>query len=204
MRIAITGTHSQGKSTFVRDWIQRHPDYILEEEPFRVLDREGYDIRFRQESSRLHNGIQMYYNISRVLAYWQENNCVIFDRCPVDYVAYSQYTADHGTTDIDDAFVESLASRVRNSLQQLDVLVFLPITTQWPVAMEDDGIRPVDLPYRDEVDAIFKQIYRHQRFDVMPKENPPQLIELWGAREDRLNNLEEAIKVGSNKRISKS
>ena len=69
----------------------------------------------------------------------------------------------------------------------------MPITSQWPVVMENDGIRPIDLPYRDEVDAIFKQIYRDQRFSVMPINKPPVLIELWGAREDRLNSLEQAI-----------
>ena len=90
MRIAISGTHSQGKSTFVQDWIKRHHHYIREEEPFRALHQEGYDIRFRQESTRLHNGIQMYYNISRLMHYQQESDCVIFDRCPVDYIAYSQ------------------------------------------------------------------------------------------------------------------
>ena len=199
MRIAISGSHSQGKSTFVSDWIKQNPEYILEEEPFQVLDREGYDIRFRQESTRLHNGIQMYYNISRLMHYRERGDCVIFDRCPVDYIAYSQYTADHQTTDIDDAFVKSLAPRIRESLQQLDLLIFMPITSQWPVAMENNGIRPVDLSYRDEVDSIFKQIYRHERFAVMPTVNPPLLIELWGAREDRLNRLEEAIKAGKNK-----
>ena len=116
-----------------------------------------------------------------------------FDRCPVDYIAYSHYTANHVTTDIDDQFVESLAVRVRDSLQKLDLLIFLPITSQWPVVMENDGIRPIDLPYREEVDAIFKQIYRDQRFSVMPINKPPVLIELWGAREDRLNSLEQAI-----------
>ena len=65
MRIAISGTHSQGKSTFVNDWTNRHHRYIREEEPFRALHDEGYDIRFRQESTRLHNGIQMYYSISK-------------------------------------------------------------------------------------------------------------------------------------------
>jgi len=201
MRIAISGTHSQGKSTFVHDWIKRHHHYIREEEPFRALHDEGYDIRFRQESTRLHNGIQMYFNISRLMHYQQPSDCIIFDRCPVDYIAYSQYTANHKTTDIDDQFVESLAARVRDSLQHLDLLIFLPITSEWPVAMENDGIRPIDLPYRDEVDAIFKQIYREQRFSVMPINTPPVFIELWGSREDRLNSLEQAIQCEKNKRI---
>ena len=193
MRIAVSGAHSQGKSTLVWDWVKRHPHYIREEEPFRALHAEGYDIQFRQNCNRLHNGIQMYYNASRVNLYTSLNQCVIFDRAPVDYIAYSQYTADKGTTDIDDAFVEAMVPRVRETLRRLDLLVFVPMTDLWPVDMEDDGIRPVDLPYRAEVDAIFKQIYRDKRYDVMPKQDPPKLIELWGSREERLERLDQAL-----------
>ena len=192
MRIAISGSHSLGKSTLVWDWVKRHPEYTREEEPFRALDSEMYDIRFRQESNRLHNDIQMYYNASRVNLYPSINDCVIFDRAPVDYIAYSQYTADKKTTDIDDAFVSAMVPRVRETLQRLDLVVFIPMTDRWPVEMEDDGIRPVDLPYRAEVDAIFKQIYRDERFSVMPEINRPKLIELWGSREQRLDRLEQA------------
>ena len=193
MRIAVTGAHSQGKSTFVRDWVACHPQYIHEEEPFRVLHAEGYDIRFHQESHRFDNGLQMYYNISRVNAYSDPGDCVIFDRCPVDYIAYSQYTANHRTTDIDDAFVGMMIPAVRQSLQKLDWLIFFPVTNDWPVQMEDDGIRPVDLSYRDEVDAIFKQIYRDQRWDVMPERQQPRLLELWGSREQRLQRLQQVL-----------
>ena len=59
--------------------------------------------------------------------------------------------------------------------------------------MEDDGIRPIDLPYRDEVDAIFKQIYRDQQWSVMPEQAGPRVLELWGSREQRLERLEQAI-----------
>ena len=193
MRIAISGSHSLGKSTLVWDWVKRHPHYKREEEPFRALDSEMYDIRFRQESNRLHNGIQMYYNASRVNLYSSFEDCVIFDRAPVDYIAYSQYTADKKTTDIDDQFVSSMVPRVKETLQRLDMVVFVPMTDLWPVDMENDGIRPVDLPYRAEVDTIFKQIYRDGRFSVMPEMNGPKLIELWGSREERLDRLEQAI-----------
>jgi hypothetical protein len=59
--------------------------------------------------------------------------------------------------------------------------------------MEMDGIRPVDHAYRDEVDAIFKQIYREGRFQVLPEKNGPLLVELWGSREQRLDQLQTAI-----------
>jgi hypothetical protein len=126
---------------------------------------------------------------------------VIFDRAPVDYIAYSQYTANKGSSDIDDAFVESMIPAVRESLDRLDILAFVPKSKEWPVEMQEDGIRPIDHEYRDEVDAIFKQIYREGRFGVMPHKNPPHFVELFGARQQRLNQLQQAIdEVQSGKR----
>jgi len=196
MRIAISGSHSLGKSTIVNDWVARHPHFKREEEPYRALGLHGpYEILFRDASTRLQNGIQLYYNISRVHRYADSSSDVIFDRSPVDYIAYSQYTADQRSTDIDDAFVESMVPVARESLDHLDILAFVPKSEDWPVEMEEDGIRPVDHAYRNEVDAIFKQIYRKGRFGVMPpsKGPGPLLIELMGPRQERLDQLQSAI-----------
>ena len=194
MRIAISGSHSLGKSTVVNDWVARHPHFIREEEPYRALGLHGpYEILFRDASTRLHNGIQLYYNISRVHRYATSADDVIFDRAPVDYLAYSQYTADSGCTDIDDAFVASMVPAVAESLDHLDILAFVPKSDAWPVEMEADGIRPVDHDYRDAVDAIFKQIYRDGRYGVLQGEKRPHLIELVGSREQRLEQLQQAI-----------
>jgi hypothetical protein len=194
MRIAVSGSHSLGKSTIVNDWMAQHPGFLREEEPYRALGLYGpYEILFRDASTKLHNGIQLFYNISRIHRYGNFADDVIFDRAPVDYLAYSQYTANQGTTDIDAAFVESMVPAVRESLDHLDILAFVPRSEDWPVAMEDDGIRPVDYAYRDEVDAIFKEIYREGRFQVFPEKNSPLLVELGGSRETRLSQLQEAI-----------
>ena len=194
MRIAVSGSHSLGKSTIVNDWMAQHPGFLREEEPYRALGLYGpYEILFRDASTKLHNGIQLFYNISRIHRYGNFADDVIFDRAPVDYLAYSQYTANQASTDIDDAFVESMVPAVRESLDHLDILAFVPRSEDWPVAMEDDGIRPVDYAYRDEVDAIFKEIYRERRFQVFPEKNSPLLVELGGSRETRLSQLQEAI-----------
>ncbi|HAU2069573.1 TPA: hypothetical protein JBK16_15050, partial [Legionella pneumophila] len=79
MRIAVSGTHSVGKSTFVWDFIKAHPDYIREEEPYRAL-RANYNIKFGKDSTRFCNGIQLYQNISRVKQYPNSSSKVIFDR----------------------------------------------------------------------------------------------------------------------------
>ena len=194
MRIAISGSHSLGKSTVVNDWVAAHPEFRREEEPYRALALNGpYEILFRESSTRLHNGLQLYYNVSRVNRYSSAADDVIFDRAPVDYLAYSQYTANQGTTDIDSAFVASMVPAVRESLDHLDILAFVPKSEAWPVEMEADGIRPLDHAYRDEVDAIFKQIYREGRFAVMPPVHPPLMLELVGSRHQRLDQLREAI-----------
>ena len=194
MRIAISGSHSLGKSTVVNDWVALNGDYMREEEPYRVLSLRGpYEILFGDASTRLHNGIQLYYSIGRLNRYSTSAEQVIFDRAPVDYIAYSQYTANQHLTDIDYDFVLSMVSAVRESLERLDILAFVPQSEDWPVAMEDDGIRPVDHAYRDEVDAIFKQIYRDGRFDILPKKSPPLLIELMGSPEHRLLQLAQAV-----------
>ncbi len=194
MRIAISGSHSLGKSTLVHQWVGSHGNYRREEEPYRALGLHGpYEIRFREASTRLQNGIQLYYCISRVHRYDQPGEAVIFDRSPVDYIAYSQYTANQGQSDIDQDFVDSMLPAVRESLDHLDILAFVPRTERWPVEMEADGIRPVDHGYRDEVDAIFKQIYRQGRFAVMPPHRAPLLVELWGPTEQRIEQLQQAV-----------
>lgn len=194
MRIAVSGSHSLGKSTVVNQWVETHPHYIREEEPYRALSLHGpYEIKFRELSTRLHNGIQIYYNISRIHRYSKPTDQVIFDRCPVDYIAYSQYTANQASTNIDAAFVESMVPAAKESLDHLDILAFVPKSQQWPVAMEEDGIRPVDHSYRDEVDTIFKQIYRDGRFDLISEHDGPKLIELIGSPKQRIKQLEQSI-----------
>ena len=194
MRIAVSGSHSLGKSTVVNDWISTHPEFAREEEPYRALSLYGpYEIRFRDESTRLHNGIQLFYSISRTNRYADQSSRVIFDRSPIDYIAYSQYTADQGTTDIDQSFVETMIPAVREALDCIDLLAFVPRSDAWPIILENDGIRPLDQAYRDEVDEIFKQIYRHGRYGLFPRLAGPKVIELCGPPNQRIAQIEEAI-----------
>jgi hypothetical protein len=192
MRIAISGSHSLGKSTVVNDWVASRAGYTREEEPYRALSLHGpYEILFRDASTRLHNGIQLYYNISRLHRYASGVEDVIFDRAPVDYLAYSQYTANCGTTDIDDAFVQSMVPAVRESLDHLDLLAFVPCSEQWPwrrTASVRSTI-PTGTPWTPSSNKFTEE----GRFGVMPEKNAPRLIELCGSREQRLEQLAATI-----------
>jgi hypothetical protein len=185
MRIAVSGTHSVGKSTFVWDFVNKHQEFIREEEPYRAL-RELYPIKFGKEATNFCNGLQLFYNLSRVKQYQSPTEQVLFDRCPVDYIAYSMYAARYQQTDMDDKFVQSLITPIRESLSWLDIILFVTVNDKHPVNIENDGIRPIDPAYRNEVDGYLKEIYFNNLFQIMPEKYPPKLIELWGSREERV------------------
>jgi hypothetical protein len=192
MRVAVSGTHSVGKSTFVNDFIAKNPEYIREEEPYRALC-DWYDISFGKDATRYHNGIQLFYNISRIKHYHTSSTSVIFDRLPVAYLPYSLYAAKYGKTDINLAFVESMVDAIRDSLKFIDIVAFVPITDKHQVKIEDDGIRLTDPSYRKEVDDYFKEIYYDNRFNLFGDTDSPQLLEVWGDRTQRIEQLEACI-----------
>ncbi|WP_419420811.1 AAA family ATPase [Legionella sp. D16C41] len=192
MRIAVSGSHSLGKSTFVADFVKQHPEYQLEEEPYRAL-RANYDIKFGKDSTRFCNGIQFYYNLSRLKQYQDASCNVIFDRSPIDYIAYSLYTETYKQTDLDIKFIESLIAPTKEALQFIDLLIFISINENHLVAIEDDGIRPIDKSYRAEVDAFFKDIYFKDRYQILSLEQAPQFIELWGTREERVKRISQML-----------
>ena len=82
---------------------------------------------------------------------------------------------------------------IKESLDHLDIIAFIPKSDEWPVEIEEDGIRPIDHSYRDEVDTIFKEIYRNNRYDLMPINNRPTIIELHGPAEWRIEQLNNVI-----------
>jgi hypothetical protein len=192
MRIAVSGTHSVGKSTFVHDFVKKYPDYIREEEPYRALC-DWYDILFGKAATRYHNGIQLLYNISRIKHYHASSASVIFDRSPIDYLPYSLYPAKYAQTDIDLSFVESLVDSIRDSLKFLDIIAYVPMTDKHPIEIEDDGIRLTDPEYRQAVDDYFKEIYVDNRFNLLGDSDSPVLLEVWGSRAQRIQQLEACI-----------
>lgn len=191
MLIAISGSHSLGKSTMVDDFIQAHPNFVYELEPYRAL-RDQHEIKFAKESTQHCADIQVDYLIERMKSHSKTDD-VIFDRCLIDFLPYCQYTAKYGKTDIDSTYLQQLAKRIRENIHYIDLIVFLPITKKHLIHLEDDGIRPTDIEYRSDVDEYFKSIYRDNTFDLLSYPNAPKVVEVWGPREERIQKLENLI-----------
>lgn len=186
MRIAVSGTHFMGKSTLIRDFIKAHPEYRSEIEPYDQL-QETNEMELALEPSLDSLLEEVDYSIAQINLCANEPN-VIFDRCPVDFIAYAMCIADRDSIDISDSEIAERFPNIKEALNLLDLIVFLPITKEHPIEYTEEN--PM---YRKKADKYFKQLYRDEICDIFPKYNHPRIVELWGDRFSRVKKLESYL-----------
>jgi predicted ATPase len=188
MRIAVSGTASTGKSTFVRDFLKKWPSYTTPDRTYRDVIKEKKLKHSDKTNVKTQRAI-LDFLCAQQSGYKPTDN-VIFDRCPLDNLVYSLWACDRGLTDIDEKFIAESIPLVRESMRNLDIIFFIPITSVAPIMIEDDGVRQADEAYIIEVDAIFKELrrrYNSQSFEpFFPQEDVPALIEIFGNPQERL------------------
>lgn len=184
MRIAVSGTHFMGKTTFIQDFIKIHSHYIHEIEPYFHLQEEQ-EIEESEEPTLEFFIKQLDHSIERLQILSNQSN-VIFDRCPIDFVAYAMYVLDQTESDIHETIVSEKFPDIKVALENLDLIVFFPITKEHETGFSVDE----DEVFRKAVDANLKEIYREDRFDLFPGYDHPKRIELWGNRRERMKKME--------------
>jgi hypothetical protein len=118
MRIAVSGTHGVGKSTLIDEFLRLHPDFEHEPEPYAVLV-EDYGEEFSAEPCVEDFLRQLEFNLERL---GQHGKNVIYERCPLDFLAYLNA--------LDANVSETLLKRISDAMQQLDLIVYLPLEHQ--------------------------------------------------------------------------
>jgi hypothetical protein len=186
MHRAISGTHFNGKSTLIEDFIKAHPNYQYEPEPYDQLQDEGA-MELSLEPSFSNLVVQLNFSIGRLNKLANEKD-IIFDRCPIDFIAYAMCLAEQGTFDIHDTEVAEKFSEVTEALNNIDLIVFLPIDKENPIEYTEEN--PI---FRKRADKYFRKIYRDDLFDIFPKYNHPRIIELSGDRITRMKKLENHL-----------
>jgi predicted ATPase len=117
MRIAISGTHLVGKTTLAEALADALPGHELVPEPYYLLEEDGHEF---PEMPSLEDFEAMLERSFQSLA--QAGKNVIFDRCPLDILAY---LLTH--EDTDEFELEDWLPRIRESVATLDHVVFVPI-----------------------------------------------------------------------------
>jgi hypothetical protein len=117
VRIAFSGSHRVGKTTLVERLAELLPSYATVDEPYYLLEEEGYELAEQPSLEDFEA------QLARSLAALDEaGRDVLFDRCPVDVLAYLLEHEDATAFDPDDWL-----EQIRNAVHTLDLVVFVPI-----------------------------------------------------------------------------
>ncbi|MGC4087534.1 MAG: AAA family ATPase [Polyangiaceae bacterium] len=120
MRIAISGAHRTGKSTLVAELAARLPNYQSVDEPYNLLEEAGHEFAHPPSLEDFEAQLE------RSLGELNESEAdVLFNRCPLDVLAYLLCHDDAESFDLD----EWLPS-IREAMEALDLVVFVPIEGQ--------------------------------------------------------------------------
>jgi predicted ATPase len=152
MRVAISGTHGTGKTTLAGALCAHLPSHVIADEPYCLLAEEGYEFGFPPSPEDYRALLAR--SAQSLSSPWLPP-AVVFDRTPLDYLAY---LAAMGTDPADEAG----AAALRPAFARLDLLVLTvitPETEQVRPAAELPGLRSqmndalVELAYDDPMNA---------------------------------------------------
>ena len=117
MKIAVTGAHRVGKTTLIEKIQESLPEYACNAEAYHELEETG--LAFSEIPSPEDYIVLLEHSIKQITT--RDDN-VIFDRCPVDILAYIQAAGEFKNFNI-----QPLYSRVQEVMPEIDLLVFIPI-----------------------------------------------------------------------------
>lgn len=185
MRIAITGAHGVGKSTLVEDFTAARPGYLAVPEPYWLLAEEGESLLDGASVADLERQLERSCAlIAESAAESTASPDVVFDRCPLDFLAYLVVVAaDEG---FDWVPHPRLLPRVERALASLDLVAFVPL------AEPDEIAAAIERPrLRRRVDARLRGILHDDDLGLL--EDGPPILEVSGPRSARVATLLAAL-----------
>jgi AAA domain len=171
MRVAISGTHCTGKSTLIDEFLRMHTDFVHEPEPYTVLT-EDFGEEFTAEPCVEDFYRQLEFNIERLRLH-AHGERVIYERCPIDFLAYIAV--------LDFKSAGSVLNQVVEGMQHLGRIVYLPL--------DDNDDIEVEYPkLRKAVDRRLRAIYCEDEFGIVSASGI-EVIEATGSTEQRLRSI---------------
>lgn len=172
MKIAIAGAQSTGKSTLLNALKQEYSNIQFIEEITRELKAQGYKIN---EGGNDDTQIQIM-NLHKKYSTLSED--VIYDRCALDGIVYTQYLYDNGN--ISEEVYQTSLEIFEEIINRYDKICYLK--PEFDIV--DDGERSTNKSFRDDIVDLFEQYIDMYNLDV---------IVLTGSVEERIRQFKEVF-----------
>lgn len=175
MRVAISGTHGTGKTTLAEALCARLPGHALSDEPYYLLEEQGYEFAFPPSSEDYRAMLACSIQTLRS----SPATGTVFDRSPLDYLAYLSAQGAEPSEQVE-------ATALRHALATLDLLVIVAITPE-----TERHLPAAELPgLRSRVnDALLELVYD----DPLDAWADVPVLELSGPLDDRLDTVLGAL-----------
>ena len=185
MRIAVSGTHCSGKSTLIEAFLKMNVDYAHEPEAYIVLQEE-YGEAFADDPSADDYFRQLEFAMARLHEY-KSGDRVIFERSPIDYVAYLLALQNMKREGADESVSEGGIRLLRKSISLIEAIVYVS-------AAETDDIVPdsEDPDLRTQVDEQLQAILLSDKLNLF-EFGSPMIVEVSGTTAQRLSQLNRAV-----------
>lgn len=181
MRVAVSGSHGTGKSTLIVAFLDRNPAYAHEPEAFESL---ADDIELTESEGPTPEGLHalLEHSIAAVSLY-DHGALVVFERCPVDYLAYAAASRRSWPRGAIASFLSLSVPRVRAAVRNIDVIAFLPVSNGLPPRADENP------RFRKRVDEALRRALVDDDYDLFGESKSPRVVELSPSPERQLGEL---------------
>jgi thymidylate kinase len=144
MRIAFSGTHRSGKSTLLEHVAELLPGYTTVDEPYYLLEEEGYEVAEAPSIDDFEAQLE-----TSIASLEEGGDNVLFDRCPADILAYLVTHDDAESFDVD-----AWRDRVKDAMNTLDLVVFVPVETRDRIALPSHEDREQRMAVHEKLEEL--------------------------------------------------
>jgi len=176
MRVAFAGAHRTGKSTLLEAVAEQLPGYATVDEPYWVLEDEGHELADPPTAGDFE--LQLRRSVELLADAGAD---ALFDRCPLDFVAYLRAIDDGDDTAAPDV------DELRDAMATLDLVVLVPIEAPDRIAV------PVaeDRRLRRDVDELLRGLLLD---DALGLGLDVEVLEVGGDVDARVGQVLRAIR----------
>lgn len=153
MRIAISGAQNVGKTTLIKSFLQKWQMYKTPEKTYRdIIKDSGLP---HSSNTTPETQLLVLDWMTQSLEFNKEEKYVIYDRCPLDNLAYTLHATENNL--VSEEVLGLTVDIVRRSLKNLDVIFWLKFDPSIKVVKDD--LRDTNINYIREIDDIFAGLY---------------------------------------------